>query len=183
DRNLQERLMSELHQILKEMKQTALYVTHDQEEAFAVSDRVVVMDIAKVIQIGTPQDIYKRPKTSFVAQFLGLSNLLDGEIRKEGDQYTVKTAIGLLPISKTDQESATILIRPETMYLNDEFEYFIEGIVVRKSFKGSICHIVVQVNGKKLRFDLHPLHNSIPDIGETIKLSFNPREAIQVIND
>ncbi len=81
DRNLRERLVLDLRKILHDSEQTALYVTHDQEEAFVIADRVVIMNAGMVEQIGTPRDIYRYPACAFVARFLGLTNLLEGEMR------------------------------------------------------------------------------------------------------
>jgi ABC-type Fe3+/spermidine/putrescine transport system ATPase subunit len=81
DRTLRELLMSEIRQLLRNLHQTVLYVTHDQEEAFAMADRIVLMRSGKVEQIGTPQEIYNQPATLFVARFLGFNNLIPGEIQ------------------------------------------------------------------------------------------------------
>ncbi len=81
DRTLRERLLTELSHILRQLRQTAIYVTHDQEEAFAISDRVVLLRDGHVEQIGEPQSIYLYPSSRFVAEFLGLTNLIPGVVK------------------------------------------------------------------------------------------------------
>jgi len=181
DRNLRERLMFELRDILQEMKQTAIYVTHDQEEAFAVSDRVVVMDIGEVAQIGTPQEIYQHPDNIFVARFLGLQNLLDGEVQRKGDQWVINTSIGTFPIMDDAQGQVTVLIRPDAMRLDGNSRYYIEGTILERSFRGNICRIVIEVNNDKLTFDFQPYGVHIPPPGETIRLAYDPAEAVQIL--
>ncbi len=80
DRTLRERLVIDLRQILRQSHQTAIYVTHDQEEAFIIADRVVVMNAGRVEQTGPAQEIYRQPAGVFVARFLGLNNLIPGEV-------------------------------------------------------------------------------------------------------
>ncbi|MCB0240837.1 MAG: polyamine ABC transporter ATP-binding protein, partial [Anaerolineae bacterium] len=80
DRSLREELMTELRRILNSLGLTALYVTHDQQEAFAIADRVLVMNAGRIEQAGTPVEVYASPATSFVARFLGMHNLLPGTL-------------------------------------------------------------------------------------------------------
>ena len=99
DRTLRERLLFDLHRILQDVHQTAIYVTHDQEEAFALADRVVLMRPGQVEQIGTPQEIYRRPVSIFAANFLGFTNLFPGEVIDIKGNELVKTPIGEFPIT------------------------------------------------------------------------------------
>ena len=123
DRALRERLLGELPDILHRAGATAITVTHDQEEAFAIADRVVLMRAGRVVQTGTPEAVYRRPASAWAARFLGLTNLLDGRVAGRG---RVETAIGLLEIG--DSELATwdvgfevqVLIRPEAARLGEE---------------------------------------------------------------
>jgi ABC-type Fe3+/spermidine/putrescine transport system ATPase subunit len=84
DAKVRQRLRAELRRLQKQVGITAIYVTHDQEEALALADTVVLMDQGRIVQTGTPQDIYLKPTTAFAAEFLGVSNQLEGEIRDEG---------------------------------------------------------------------------------------------------
>ncbi len=114
DRGLREELVEELRKILKEIGVTALYVTHDQDEAMALSDRMVIMQRGHIEQIGTPTEVYTSPATPFVAHFLGLSNLLTSQRAING----VITPLGPFPISVPDKSTAlTLLLRPESARL------------------------------------------------------------------
>lgn len=113
DRALREELMSEVRTILKEVGVTALYVTHDQEEAFAVADRLVVMNRGHIEQIGAPQDVYANPASPFVANFLGFTNLLPVHIDPQA-RYKVQTPVGELTLVTAMEPGAyTLLIRPD----------------------------------------------------------------------
>src|SRR6185312_6616446 len=81
DAKLRAEMRVELRALQRRLGVTSLYVTHDQEEALAISDRVVVMNVGNIEQVGTPQDIYNRPKTRFVADFVGSANLVEGKVR------------------------------------------------------------------------------------------------------
>ncbi|MBU0513050.1 MAG: ABC transporter ATP-binding protein [Chloroflexi bacterium] len=181
DRTLRERLLIELRDILRQMKQTALYVTHDQEEAFALADRVVVMNAGQVAQIGTPQEIYRQPASVFVARFLGLNNLLEGEVRETPQGWVVVTPIGELPFAGTARGLVTVLLRPDGMRIGVKRQQpTLEGQVVERSFRGSICRTLIEIEGKRLTFDFVSAQADIPEVGESIKLGFDPQEAIQV---
>jgi thiamine transport system ATP-binding protein len=110
DRGLREELVGELRKILNEMRVTALYVTHDQDEAMALGDRMVIMQRGRIEQIGTPSEVYTHPATPFVARFLGFTNLLPARPALAG----VETPLGHFP-KKAAHNSAeqTLLLRPE----------------------------------------------------------------------
>jgi ABC-type Fe3+/spermidine/putrescine transport system ATPase subunit len=171
----------DLGNILRKMRQTAIYVTHDQEEAFALADRVVVMNAGRVEQVDTPQAIYLQPASAFVARFLGLANLLPGRAEATKSGLVVDTAIGRLPLDGQApyQDEVTVLLRPDAVQLNGKDIYQLEGFLVEKSFRGSTCRAVVAVNGIPLVFEF-PSNDPLPRQGEKVRLSFNPHEAIQV---
>ena len=179
DRNLRERLVVELGQILRRTRQTAIYVTHDQEEAFALADRIVVMNRGKVEQVDTPQAIYRHPATIFVARFLGLGNLVPGEIRNSQEGKVVSTPFGEYPVESTLEGKVTVLIRPEAVSLDGEGNYQLEGTLVSCSFRGSTCRAVLAVQDFELYFDLNT-NAELPAIGETICLGFDSQEALQI---
>jgi ABC-type Fe3+/spermidine/putrescine transport system ATPase subunit len=179
DRNLRERLIGELRKILRRMKQTAIYVTHDQEEAFAIADRVILMHQGIIEQIGRPEEIYRHPNSLFVANFLGLSNLIPGTAVVIKDKYFVETAIGKFPISEPLEGMVTVLIRPDSATLDDIGEYKITGRVVEKTFRGNLCEVTISCDENDLEF--YFLSNSkLPGEGKTISLSIDPYDGIQV---
>ncbi|MBN1146626.1 MAG: ABC transporter ATP-binding protein [Anaerolineales bacterium] len=178
DRNLRDRLVVELRDILRGSQQTALYVTHDQEEAFVIADRVVVMNEGRVEQSGAPQEIYQRPACAFVARFLGLTNLIAGTI--DPARRLVSTAIGDFPLESELSGEVTVLLRPDLVQLNADGPCQLEGAVVETSFRGDICRAVIAVNGLSLAFNL-PSSAALPARGERVKVCFDPRVALQAL--
>jgi len=185
DRNLRERLLAELGEILRRASQTTVYVTHDQEEAFALADRVVVMNAGRVEQAGSPQELYRRPTSPFVARFLGLTNLIEGVIRKQDGAWHIETTIGRLPLKeppsgRASQGQVTVLLRPETARLDGQQAFQIEGVVMKRTFRGGTCRLEVEVNGVTLDFDF-PSRLDLPKEGERVRLGFEPGEALQFL--
>lgn len=114
DRGLREELVEELRRILKELNVTALYVTHDQDEAMALGDRIVIMQRGRIEQIGTPTAVYTHPATPFVARFLGFSNLIPARPAHEG----ITTPLGHFPlVAPAGTSDLTLLLRPEAARL------------------------------------------------------------------
>ena len=109
DRALRERLMVDVRQILQRVGVTAVYVTHDQTEAFAIADRVAVMNGGQIEQIDRPEQVYKQPATPFVARFLGFGNVLPGE----ASGGVVETAVGRFTIAPDVLGAVTVLLRPD----------------------------------------------------------------------
>ncbi len=113
DRILREQLVQDLRELLKRIGMTALYVTHDQEEAFVIADRLVILREGEVAQEGAPAEVYRRPASAFVARFLGLPNLIPAErIQTNGEQIRVTTAIGdfLLRAKNAASQSGVVLL-------------------------------------------------------------------------
>jgi ABC-type Fe3+/spermidine/putrescine transport system ATPase subunit len=178
DRTLRERLVVDIRKILRQTNQTALYVTHDQEEAFTLADRVILMRAGKIEQVGTPQELYRYPGSLFVARFLGLSNLLPAQVHQVDGRTVAKTPVGSIPVQENDARQGTILLRPDSIFLEGEGECQIAGTVVETSFRGSFCRAVIAVGESQLTLDLHP-RVDIPEEGESVTLSFDPQEAVQ----
>jgi putative spermidine/putrescine transport system ATP-binding protein len=115
-------LRYELQKLVKDLKLTAIHVTHDQEEALSISDRVVVMRAGEIIEIGTPENLYLQPKHLFTAKFLGEANFLEGTVKEAGDKYTVDVSGSEIKAqhseSKLDSGARCVLvIRPEFITL------------------------------------------------------------------
>lgn len=128
DAKIREGVREELRELQRKTNITFIYVTHDQEEALALSDRIAVMHDGKVEQIGTPEEIYSRPKTRFVAQFIGKANFLVGTVLETGNEAIVVDVNGvkLRAISHNSQpttgETVTLMIRPEQFYIGSHPE-------------------------------------------------------------
>lgn len=195
DRNLRERLAYDLRNILRLSEQTALYVTHDQEEAFTLADRVVLMNAGKVEQIDTPLGLYRQPATVFVARFLGLNNLLEGSVRVEDNKLSLLTPIGNIPLSgealdtyllnsevdRSIPHQVTVLLRPDSVTIGGGLSFTLQGRVTETSFRGNTCRITVEVDGIPLTFEFLAKSN-LPHVGDKITLGFDPSEAIQIFD-
>ena len=118
DRKLRETMQVELRRMLRDLGMTAIFVTHDQEEALALSDRIAVMNAGRIEQLDTPRAVYARPATPFVLDFVGLSTALAGTVeRAEGDEMEVRTALGTVraPGHFMRGSPVTVALRPEVM--------------------------------------------------------------------
>ncbi len=183
DRALREQLTDELRHMLKAIGLTALYVTHDQGEAFALGDRVAVMRQGRIEQIGPPEAVYQRPANPFVARFLGMDNLLPGQI-VDAASGRVKTILGELQVhpSPTPQfpnslPPTTVLLRPEAARLADgtgEEVNLLHGRVLERSFRGAHYRLLVRHDsGTKLVF--HLAQGQAPSVGDEISLCLRPQ--------
>jgi len=161
---------------------TSIYVTHDQEEAFAIADRIFVMNEGRIEQSGIPVDLYRRPESVFVARFLGMENLLPAEVLGT-DPPKIKCAVGELIVSERDQhdgDQITLLIRPEAAELattNGADKNVVEGQLTETSFRGRHQIATVQFSSEegpimlKFHFDSRVL---LPPTSSSISLKLNP---------
>jgi len=177
DRTLRDRLLVELREILQRTGQTALYVTHDQEEAFSLADRVVVMNQGQVAQIGTPQAVYRQPANPFVARFLGLNNIFQGEVHAG----QIRSPIGDFPAPKDAVGTITFLIRPDTVRLDGSGSAQLKGLVLARTFRGGFCRLEIEIASHSLVFDLPSTGIDLPQPGANILLDYDPRDTIQLL--
>jgi ABC-type Fe3+/spermidine/putrescine transport system ATPase subunit len=180
DRALRERLLIELHGILKEIGQTAIYVTHDQEEAFALADTVAIMRAGRFLQVDAPQAIYRRPKSVFVARFLGMTNILDGSVFSGDGRMMARTTLGEIPIPDSGGDRVHVLLRPDAARIGGEGEIHLVGIVLERSFRGGTYRAVIQIDGERLSFDF-PFRTPVPPAGEKVQLSLDPEAGVQLL--
>lgn len=143
DLRLRKDMQNELKRIQQAMNITFIYVTHDQEEALAMSDTVVVMDEGKIQQIGTPEDIYNEPKNAFVADFIGESNILDGIMPEDGVVELFNRRFPCLDTGFSPNESVDVVIRPEDIDIVPESQGQLAGTVTAVTFKGVHYDIIV----------------------------------------
>lgn len=139
DAGLRETTRDEVRRILATTRTTAILVTHDQEEALAFADRLAVMRAGRLEQIGLPEEVYKRPRTAFVASFLGRTNLL----RAEGKGQLAETPLGMVPLTREAKGSVLLSLRPEDLAFDEN-----EGLQVRvleRQFKGHDLTFTCQV--------------------------------------
>ncbi len=149
DMRLRKDMQSELKRIQQEMEITFVYVTHDQEEALAMSDTVVVMDGGLIQQIGSPEDIYNEPKNAFVADFIGESNIIDGIMRADGVVEIFSRRFQCLDGGFSRDEPVDVVIRPEDVDIVSEEEGQLRGTVTQVTFKGVHYDTIVDFYGFK----------------------------------
>ncbi|WP_048151793.1 ABC transporter ATP-binding protein [Palaeococcus ferrophilus] len=146
DAKLRLEMRSEIRRIQRELGITVLYVTHDQEEAMAISDRIAVMNVGTVEQVGTPREIYESPKTEFVASFMGKTNVIPAEVvERNGDRVTVEfEGIRLDGLHYTgESDKVVVVIRPERINLAPvENGVSMEGTVDLVEYYGFFVEIV-----------------------------------------
>jgi ABC-type Fe3+/spermidine/putrescine transport system ATPase subunit len=180
DRALRERLMVELRDILTEVGVTTLYVTHDQAEAFAVADRAVVMNAGHIEQIGSPETIYRCPATPFVAYFLGLTNLAEGQVTGPGQVTSVWGQIVTEADSHRPGDRVSVLIRPEAARLSpnvvqSEGGNIISGELLNRSFRGGRYRVQVKPQtGPVLAFELSAIGSLPVQPGDQVTIQLDP---------
>ena len=144
DLQLRKRLQVELSQIQREIGTTFVFVTHDQGEAMTMADRIAVMNEGRIEQIGTPEEIYRRPASRFVADFIGESNFAEVEL-VDGAAVTVRDRIPLTAPPQTRSGRGTLMVRPECVRLApaSEGDRGLLGTVIKVSFLGSVTRTAV----------------------------------------
>jgi ABC-type Fe3+/spermidine/putrescine transport system ATPase subunit len=187
DRALRERLLDDLRAILKRVGVTSIYVTHDQAEAFAIADWLVLMNAGRIEQQGRPEAVYRRPVSAFAARFLGLANLVAGTVLDVEPAGAVLLDTPLGRLSAADWASGTRLgdqviavLRPEAAApAAPDQANVIRGTIVRRSFRGSRTRLTVRhAGGQELEFELDSAE--LHDVGQPIALALRA-EAISVI--
>jgi putative spermidine/putrescine transport system ATP-binding protein len=169
DAKLREGLRVEIDRLLRSLEITSIYVTHDQAEAMALGDRIAVMEKGRIAQIGTPQEIYYRPQTAFVADFVGTMNRLAGR----ADGAGVEVPGGRLPWAGPARERQELLFRPEDVRIVDGHGAHLKGAVVSAFFLGDHTRLIVDTGAD------HPLVVETAERrtfrqGESLALAVNP---------
>ena len=185
DAKIRDELRYEIRRIQQELNITTIYVTHDQEEALALSDRVVVMSRGRIEQVGPPFEVYNNPATPFVASFVGHLNPLNavvidssGGVLRVGDSEVRTTS----PIETPPGSEVFLMLRPEELTLDDQADNVLRGNVDSVTFLGSIVRVQVGVNGGRLTADLfNERLLRLPVAGESTLISF-PAHACWVMS-
>ena len=149
DLKLRKEMQIELKRIQQALEITFIYVTHDQEEALTMSDRVVVMRDGNILQIGTPQDIYNEPCNAFVADFIGESNIIDGIMHKDFLVEFANDYFDCVDKGFQSRERVQVVVRPEDFKIVPADQGKISGIVESVIFKGVHYEIMVDAMGYK----------------------------------
>ncbi|HEX8991622.1 MAG TPA: ABC transporter ATP-binding protein [Anaerolineales bacterium] len=161
DLKLRKEMQLELKALQQQVGITFIYVTHDQEEALTMSDRIAVMSFGKVLQVGPAVEIYERPTTRFVADFIGESNFLDGTVKSVEGRQALVTISGwsqdlraLLVADAIAGDTVVVSVRPEKIQISDRpgaNDNCLEGVVVNSTYIGSDTHVFVDVAGQQIK--------------------------------
>jgi iron(III) transport system ATP-binding protein len=173
DARLRVDMRSELRRLQRKLGLTAIYVTHDQEEANAIADRIAVLDQGRIQQIGAPLDLYDRPANRFVATFLGTANLIDGRIEADGRFLSDGLA---LPEIGAPAGPACILIRPQDVIVGPSGEG-LAATVAEREFLGGFTRYRMQVRSQVIVVDVAHRRGAAPHaVGSMVGLIIDPRQ-------
>ena len=201
DKNLRETLKYSILELQRRTAKTAIYVTHDQSEAFAISDRIVVMNGGRIEQIGTQTEIYLEPRTPFVAEFIGANNSLLGVVTAVGpavgpdDRRQISVTSGELQVQCLSRDGLAVgdrviaYLRPEDIRVLADGEVstlrnVVEGDVQRMIFEGPTAQLRVRVGDRELRVDVGGGRRlTLADSGRRVRLGFDDLTVIPTGND
>ncbi|MFQ5542188.1 MAG: ABC transporter ATP-binding protein [Candidatus Binatia bacterium] len=184
DARLRVQMRLEIKALQRRVNITTIFVTHDQGEALAISDQIAVMHAGKLIEVGSPHELYSRPKRKFTATFLGLTNLIEGRVvelggdSKPGRIETKKGTLFFIPAAGLQKnQSAVISIRPEHIPVHKQrpqgLDNVVEGTVKEAIFMGDAYHCQIAVQDQLLRVHTHPFLKVSP--GEKVYLHLDPQ--------
>jgi putative spermidine/putrescine transport system ATP-binding protein len=183
DKKLREHMQIEIKRLHRDTGVTIIYVTHDQEEALALSDRICLMNHARIEQIGTPQEIYEHPVTAFAADFIGLSTIFHGTLETDA----LRTADGTFalpdgpPPDARPHQVAALVIRPEHMRVAPGMECRVSGHVVEAVYAGAETRLIVRLrSGTELTVRL-PAPSGSFEIGAVVDVGWNRANSTLVL--
>lgn len=189
DLKLRKQMQIELKRLQKKLGITFVYVTHDQEEALTMSDRIAVINEGRIEQIDTPREIYEHPKTKFVANFIGETNLLDAMVLEmDEDKAVIGTEVGKATVSIDPKkkikvnDGVTVSVRPEHMKFSrtpvDGFT--IKGVVKEQIFVGNLIKMMINLNdGTEIRINRFE-EGELAEIGELVYLYWDLSKGIVI---
>lgn len=186
DLQLRRQMQTELKQIQKKLGMTFIYITHDQEEAINMSDRIAVMRDGEFIQIGSPDDIYNRPKTCYVAKFVGNSNVIEGELKEIQGEFAIVEISGnevLVPCEtgKKPGQHVHIAVRGQVIEIMDnDSEIGIPAKITEENFAAGMMHMKLQMqNGTEITASHYGIDMEYEE-GSMVKISWKPENSLFV---
>lgn len=194
DANLRVQMRKEILSLQRKLNITTIFVTHDQEEANTTSDRIAVLNEGVLQQVGTPISLYDNPNNSFVAGFIGTTNILHGSVTTKGKKsYFISTKGINIPIANKNIKSKSISIRPQNIMilsLSEKAEYkddcnicSFKGVVVEKEFLGATIRYSVKLNEEILSIDhLHQPNENIFDTSDQVFVVIDPKKIVFLKN-
>ena len=188
DANMREEMRGEIKKIQRETGITAIFVTHDQEEALAMSDQIVVMNAGRIEQIGTPSEVYEQPETSFVASFLGKANIVTGSIASVVQGIAAISIAGdrTLEVAASDRlkpgETVKLVIRPQRLKIaaanGTGVANLFPGRVVSAAYLGGNAAYEVDVGGSLALRAVNPIAGQLWPEGASVSVSFDPQGCV-----
>jgi ABC-type Fe3+/spermidine/putrescine transport system ATPase subunit len=185
DAKVRNEIRYEMRRMAKDLGLTAIHVTHDQAEAMSISDRIAVMRKGKVVQVGTPQELYMEPKSLFVANFIGESNFLEGSVADaHGSDLVIELRGGAkvhtVGNSVAKDERVVLVIRPEIFVVergSGKNKNLLRGKVEKVTFEGTFVRYVIRLESQDPVVFIKPsLAEKWFNVGESIALSFSPEK-------
>jgi putative spermidine/putrescine transport system ATP-binding protein len=183
DAKIRVSLRSEIRSLQRNLGVTTIYVTHDQEEALSMSDRVVVMSEGRMEQVGAPFEVYNYPRTRFVASFVGTLNILNGTVvdpdkgRVTIDGQEITTVRGVVDAARGDVRP--VALRPEAIVLNGSGSNRLNGAIDEVSFLGAVVRIRVRFRDSSISLDTFNNPNAPPPKhGDKVVVSFAPEDVL-----
>jgi putative spermidine/putrescine transport system ATP-binding protein len=187
DKNLRERMQFELRELQRQFGITSILVTHDQEEALTMSDRIAVMSEGEVLQIGVPTDVYERPRSTFVSEFLGTSNIVHGTVLREAQPglWAVEFKLGAAPeglvASKerlTPGDQIKLAIRPERLCIGEASVSPMKATIKDLVFRGSYFAYEMFISGSDVPVFMHSPSRVAASGDNIVHLGWQPEHAI-----
>jgi len=188
DAKVRVQVRQEIRKLQKELGITTMYVTHDQEEALTLSDRIAVFNQGRVLQVGPPKDLYERPGNRFVADFIGINNLIDGVVAQgvSGDRISVDTALGKMSAigvaGLKPGDKCVLCIRPENAEIGAQRDNVVKGRITFVAYLGNSLRYDVQLaRGLIFKIDIKdPWHHQVLPVGNELTLSFPATTTVPV---
>lgn len=185
DKKLRVEMQIELRRILEQTGVTTFFVTHDQEEAMTLSDKIVVMNAGRIEQAGTPFEIYENPESRFTAGFLGKANFFEGRVQKVAEglaELATETGIISIPASGAKiGEKALYVVRPEKIRFVPHSESGLKGVIEHVTYSGNISTCSVDCGGKTVICEVqNAVTGQRPQRGETVCLGWDEKSSIKI---
>lgn len=183
DKKLREQLQQEIRRIHRETGVTMLYVTHDQEEALFLSDRICLMRAGKIEQLGTPAELYFSPRNAFVADFLGESNLLEC-VQEAPDTVRLDDghAVSIMPEEHGSMGTKhRLLLRPDRLCFlgaSEDRSNVLQGTVEERAFVGDVTRYGVRIGRQMISVKAPTHHDISPSLGAAVRIGWEPRDAL-----
>ncbi|WP_420637845.1 ABC transporter ATP-binding protein [Candidatus Poriferisocius sp.] len=187
DAQLRESMRQEIREVQQRLGIAALYVTHDQTEALAISDQVIVMSDGEILDIGPPQRIYERPSSHFVAEFIGLANIFEvADVKEDGGLMTARCDLGTIRFPRDpgalSSDEVSVLVRLEDVSLEapgPSSENRWPGRIISALFLGTLWDCFVDVDGVRVR--AHVPRTAQPKAGDAVTVCIRPEDCVTLL--